>query len=93
MRKIAIMVNCGELRITLVSLDTTFTGQTITNNNQNVIILNSNFTYEYNLKKLLHEMQHLEHISSRLSVEECERKSIKLENNPVALSRLVNFID
>ncbi|CUU47022.1 hypothetical protein [Clostridium beijerinckii] len=85
------MIDCGELRVVFTNLECTFTGATIDNNGQKVIILNSNLTYEYNIKKLLHELIHLRHFNSDLETPECESEAIEFENNPIALQRLIQF--
>lgn len=91
-RKAAQMINCGELRIVFKEVDHSFTGATISKNEQTVIILNTKYSYEFNLNKLLHEITHINDIKANLNTKECEKYAKKIENNPVAKKQLVNFI-
>ncbi|OOM69511.1 hypothetical protein [Clostridium sp. BL-8] len=93
LKKTIQMINCGELRIVYKEVDYTFTGVTINKNEQTVIILNSKYSYEYNLNKLIHEITHIRQIKENISVKECEKQAEETENNPVAKKQLVNFIN
>lgn len=85
------MIDCGELRIVFKNFDGNFTGMTLNNNGQTVIVLNANLSYEYNVQKLLHEIMHLEHLNTDLDMKECEKKAIEFEKNPTALQNLIDI--
>lgn len=87
------MMRTGELTIKYVNLDTTFTGSIIKNNEQIVILLNNNLSYEYNIKKLIHELEHIKHLGTNKELKECEEEAEKAEVNPVDIKQLVNFIN
>jgi Zn-dependent peptidase ImmA (M78 family) len=87
------MLECGELRVIFKNFDGNFTGTTLTNNGQTVIVLNSNLSYEYNLHKFLHEIMHIEHLNTNLDIKECEKKAIEFEKNPIALQNLMNIAE
>lgn len=93
LNKIYKMIISNELIIKYVNLDTTFTGNIIKCNEQIVILLNSNLSYEYNLKKLIHELKHIEHLGKNKNIDKCEKESKRTEENPVELLQLVNFIN
>lgn len=87
------MMRTGELIIKYVNLDTTFTGSILKNNEQILILLNNNLSYEYNIKKLLHELKHIKHLGTNKEIIKCEEEAKKAEINPVAIKQLVNFIN
>lgn len=93
LNKINKMIISGELMIKYVNLDTTFTGNIIRSNEQILILLNNNLSYEYNLRKLIHELKHIEHLGKNKDIYTCEKESKRTEENPVELLQLVNFIN
>lgn len=76
----------GDLRIVFRDLDVSFTGASLCKNNQNLIILNSRYSLEYNLKKLLHEL----YISYRYG--SGEENAIAYENSVKELNSLAEFL-
>lgn len=87
------MIKTGELVIKYISLDPTFTGSIMKNNEQITILLNNNLSYEYNIRKLLHELKHIKHLGTNKELKECEEEAEKAEINPVDIKQLVNFIN
>ena len=75
----------GDLRIVFRDLDVSFTGASLCKNNQNLIILNSRYSLEYNLKKLLHELYHIRYGSG-------EENAIAYENSVKELNSLAEFL-
>lgn len=87
------MIRTGELVIKYINLDPTFTGSIMKNNEQITILLNNNLSYEYNIRKLLHELEHIKHLGTNKECEKCEEEAEKAEINPVDIKQLVNFIN
>lgn len=87
------MIECGELRIVFKNFEGSFTGMTMNNNGQTVIVLNANLTYEYNLHKFLHEIMHLQHLNTNIDMNECEKQAVQFENNPLIFQNLINIAE
>ncbi|WP_143314559.1 carbonic anhydrase family protein [Clostridium sp. HBUAS56017] len=87
------MIECGELRVISKNFDGTFTGMTVENNGQTVIVLNANLSYEYNLHKFLHEIIHLKHINTNINVAECERQALEYEKNFETFANLISVVE
>ena len=82
------MVECGELRVIFRSLPARLEGHVMTNNGMTTIVLNSNLSYEMNIKKFLHEIRHLYHLNTSKKVIECENESESFENSQIAVQFL-----
>lgn len=87
------MIECGELRIVFENAGVNFTGATLSNNGQTVIVLNSKLSYEYNIKKVLHEIMHLQHFNANLDTKECEKQACDFERDPAAFENLINIAE
>ena len=92
--KYAIMLmHCGELQIQYIDMDVSFTGSLTEMNGQYVIVLNSRMTSEFNTRKVMHEIKHIQHTKGTKDKQTCEQEAEEFENYLVDYSQLVNFID